>query len=86
MCTIRALLSGRGYEPSPFDIRLAYGHLMRAAARIDLVERANEVVEQLLAQPSSIDDAMRKALRDEVRTVRESNTNSRPETGGASSR
>jgi len=79
LCAIRALLSGRGYEPSPLEIRSAYNHLMVAAERIGQMDRANEVVEQLLAQPSSIDDAMRKALRDEMRLERERKTS--PDSG-----
>ena len=46
---IAHLLAGRGYEPSPFDIDTAVGHVMAASARIGQEDRALQELERLAA-------------------------------------
>ena len=47
---IAHLLAGRGYEPSPFDIDEAVGHVMAASARIEQEEQALRELERLTAK------------------------------------
>ena len=63
LIAIKALLEGKGYEPSTLDIRDAYDHLLTAASRLNAVEEVTLEVKRMLANDLlCMSMAMREAL------------------------
>lgn len=63
LIAIKALLEGKGYEPSTLDIRDAYDHLLVAASKLDAVEEVTLDVRRMLANDLlCMSTAMREAL------------------------
>ena len=63
LIAIKALLKGKGYEPSTLDIRDAYNHLLIAAGKLDAVEEVTVEVKRMLANDLlCMSTAMREAL------------------------
>jgi tetratricopeptide (TPR) repeat protein len=63
LVAIKALLEGRGYEPTTLDIRDAYDHLLTAAGKLDTVEKMTIEVRRMLANDLlCMSTAMREAL------------------------
>lgn len=63
LIAIKALLEGKGYEPSTLDIRDAYNHLLTAASRLNAVEEVRFEVKRMLANDLlCMSTAMRDAL------------------------
>ena len=69
---IAHLLAGRGYEPSPFDIDEAVGHVMAASARTGQEDQALRELERLAANASA-DPQMLARLKSSIAEIEKGN-------------